>query len=139
MRRLSLVALLVLGVVALFSADALACKNCGCSKKKAATCSKKAGCPVQAALAKAKLTADQQKKVDAIMAECKAAFKKAGDCGCPKKSAALKAEARKGLQAKLMAVLTPEQKKVLAPALVKLSGCAKKAGSCSKSAGGCGK
>ena len=139
MRRLSLVALLVLGVVALFSADAVACKNCGCSSKKAATCSKKAGCPIQAALAKANLTGEQKAKVDAILAECKASFKKAGECGCPKKSAALKAEAKKSLQAKVMAVLTPEQKKAVAPAFAELSGGAKKAGSCSKSAGGCGK
>ena len=138
MKRLSLVALLVLGVVALFSVDAVACKNCGCSKK-ASSCSKKAGCPVQAALAKANLTTDQQKKVDAILTECKASFKKAADCGYPKKSAALKAEAKKGLQAKLMAVLTPEQKKALVPVFAKQSGCSKKTGSCSKSAGGCGK
>jgi len=131
MRRLSLVALLVLGVVALFSADALACKGCGCSKKKAATaCSKKAGCPVKASLAKAKLTPEQKKKVDAIMAECKAACKKAAAGGCPNKAKALKAEAQKGLKAKLLAVLTADQKKIVEPAFAKA-----KAGCCPKSAG----
>jgi len=39
MKRLCVVALLAIGLVALWTADAAACKGCGCSKKKAAAAS----------------------------------------------------------------------------------------------------
>ena len=138
MKRLSLVALLF-GVLAMWTSDAVACTKCGCSKKKAAACSKKASCPLGAALKAAKLSTEQQKKVDALLAECKAACKKASQSCCPSTKASLRAKALKGLQTKLSAVLTANQKKTVEPAFAKMGTCGKKAGSCSKAGGGCGK
>jgi len=138
MKKLSFVALLVVAVLALGTSDAIACKGCGCSKKKAAaTCSKKASCPLAVALKKANLSAEQQKKVDALLANCKTACKKASDKCCPSAKASGKAAAMKNLQAELAKVLTADQMKGVKAAFGKRA--AKKAGSCSKKASGCGK
>ena len=137
MKRVSLVALLALGVLAMWTSDAVACKNCGCSAKQAAACSSKTSCPLQAALTKANLTAEQKKKVDILLAECKAACKKASETCCPRTQASLRAKALKDLQTKLSALLTADQKKIVEPVFAKLGTCGRKAGSCSKA--GCGK
>ena len=126
MKRSFVVALMMVGLVAFCAVEAFACKTCGCSKAKAAV-----KCPISAALAKVSLTAEQKSKVDALLAACKEAVKKASACGCPKKAAALKAEAVKTLKAELYKVLTPEQKKIFDATLA-----AAKIGT--KAKGGCG-
>ncbi len=85
----------------------------------------------------AKLTAEQQKKVDALLAECKTACQKAGKSCCPSTKASLRTKALKDLQTKVSAVLTADQKKIVEPAFAKMG--KKAAGSCSKKGGGCGK
>ena len=136
MKKLSLVALLAVGLLAVGTSDAVACKNCGCSKKKAdAACAKKGTCPLAAALKAAKLSKEQQKKVDALMAECKAACQKAGKSCCPDTKASLRTKAMKTLQTKLAAILTADQKTIVEPAFAKMG---KKAGAGAKT-GGCGK
>lgn len=116
MKKVALVAVAVMALL-MWTDGLMACQKCGCSAK-----AKISGCPVKAALSTVKLTPEQNKKVAGLMATCKAACTKAAGIGCSKTRAKVIGSARKKLKTDLLALLTPEQRKVVEPALAKWTG-----------------
>ena len=132
MARLTSVAALFVGLLVLGVAAHADMPGDAKAKSPAGACGQKRTCPLKAALDQVALTPDQQAKLTALQAACKAEMQKAKACGCPKKAASVRRSARETLKAGLLSILTPEQKTVGEPALAKMGSSHKKAGSCPK-------
>ncbi len=134
MKRALLLGLIAIALLGLYASDTFA--DCGGGSGSKSCSAKMAGCPIRATLSKINLTDAQKKQIASAKATLKASLAKASACGCPKKGAALKADACKAYKAAVRAALTPEQQKTLDAAFAAKA--AKAAKAAPKPAGGCG-